>query len=77
MFFLGFLDIAPRKPFVILLHCSDNAQTYRIAGHVNLEGGRTEIEASSRIVSRSDGGGRPYVLYPYSEPSRAEKGPPP
>ena len=38
--FLGFSDIAPLKPLVYLLQCLDNAQTYKIPGSFNLEGGK-------------------------------------
>ena len=48
--FLGFSDIEPVKPLVILLQCSDNAQIYKIAGHFNLDGGKLKIEAQNIIL---------------------------
>ena len=48
--FLGFSDIEPLKPLVILLQCSNNAQFYKIAGHFNLDGGKLKIEAQNIIL---------------------------
>ena len=48
--FLGFRDTEPQKPMVILLQCSDNAHTYKIAGHFNLDGGKLKIEAQNIIL---------------------------
>ena len=47
---MGFSDIEPLKPLVILLQCSNNAQFYKIAGHFNLDGGKLKIEAQNIIL---------------------------
>ena len=43
MVFLKFSHITARKRFAILLCSSDDAQTYRMVAHFNLEGGKTKI----------------------------------
>ena len=42
MFFLGFSHFTARKHLAIFLCRSDDAQTYRIVDHFNLEGGKTK-----------------------------------
>ena len=44
MVFLGFSHITARKQIAILLCCSDDAQTYRILAHFNLEGGKRKVK---------------------------------
>ena len=48
--FSGFSDIEPLKPLVILLQCSNNTQFHKIAGHLNLDGGKLKIEAQNIIL---------------------------
>ena len=38
MAFLGFSHITPLIRFAFLLHCSDDAQTYRMAAHLAVKG---------------------------------------
>ena len=48
--FLEFSDTEPLKTLVILRQCSDNAQTYKIGGHFNLDGEKLKTEAQNIIL---------------------------
>ena len=52
--FLGFSHINPLMRFAFLLYCSDDAQTYRMAAHLVVEG--------VPIIKRANLVGKKYVL---------------